>query len=71
MASDIAHALASAASRLTGSTDSPRAEAEELLSRLLGLSRGELLLRREQALAPEQWERLESWLRRRAHHLIQ
>ena len=59
-------ALETATSRLAGSTGSPRAEAEELLGRLLGLARAELYLQRSRGLDPPQWQRLESWLSRRA-----
>jgi release factor glutamine methyltransferase len=62
MNGSIEDALATAKSRLSGA----QSDAEELLGRLLGLGRTELYLRRGQALAPEHWERLESWLRRRA-----
>jgi len=61
----LADALAAALSRLSGSP-SATPEAEELVSRLAGLSRVELQLQRGQPLAQEQWQRLESWLRRRA-----
>jgi release factor glutamine methyltransferase len=58
--------LRSAASALAGSTDSPQAEAEELVGRLTGLGRADLYLKRDLELDPEQWQRLDSWLRRRA-----
>ena len=58
-------ALASATSRLAGASDAARSDAEELLSRLLEVDRGDLALRRDTRLETEQWERLESWLRRR------
>ena len=61
----IGDALNTAQSRLAACS-SPQVEAEELMSRLLGVGRTELYLRRTEALAPEHWERLESWLRRRA-----
>ncbi len=57
-------ALASARSRLSASS-SAESDAEELVGRLVGLSRSELYLRREEPLAPELWLRLDSWLRRR------
>ena len=47
-------------------TDSPQAEAEELLGRLLGLGRAELYLQRSRVLDAEQWRRLDRWLARRA-----
>jgi len=59
-------ALKSAASRLSAVTDSPLAEAEELLGRLLGLGRAELYLQRSRVLAAEEWQRLDRWLARRA-----
>jgi release factor glutamine methyltransferase len=59
-------ALKSAASRLGGVTDSPLAEAEELLGRLLGLARAELYLRRTRELTAEEWQQLDRWLARRA-----
>src|SRR6185295_370331 len=62
----IDEALNTAQSRLAASP-SPRAEAEELLGRLLGLGRTDLYLRRAQSMPPEEWLRLESWLRRRTH----
>jgi len=58
-------ALKSAASRLSAVTDSPLAEAEELLGRLLGLGRAELYLQRSRVLAAEEWQRLDRWLARR------
>ncbi len=58
-------ALAAATSRLAGASDSPRAEAEELLGRLLGLARAQLYLQRSRGLEPGEWQRLESWLGRR------
>jgi len=60
------HALKSAASRLSAVTDSPRAEAEELLGRLLGLARAELYLQRARELSADEWQRLDRWLSRRA-----
>jgi len=61
----VADALASAASRLSASP-AARSDAEELVSRLLGMRRGDLALQRTRVLEPEQWSRLDSWLRRRA-----
>ena len=60
------HALKSAASRLSAVSDSPRAEAEELLGRLLGLARAELYLQRARELGVDEWQRLDRWLSRRA-----
>ena len=59
-------ALNAAQSRLAASP-SPRADAEELLSRLLGVGRTDLYLRRTQPLEPERWTQLDSWLRRRGN----
>ena len=61
----IADVLHTAASRLAHAA-SPRAEAEELVSRLLGLTRSDLHLRPDHELDPEQVARLDAWLRRRA-----
>jgi release factor glutamine methyltransferase len=61
----LAEAIASAASRLAAATDSPQAEAEELLGRLLGLARAELYLQRTRALSGDEWRRLDGWLARR------
>ena len=60
----IAEALDHGARALAGSP-SARAEAEELVGRLLALSRTALYLERERALPDEAWERLEGWLARR------
>ncbi len=59
------HALKSTASRLSAVTDSPCAEAEELLGRLLGLGRADLYLQRTRELGTEEWQRLDRWLGRR------
>lgn len=61
----IAEALDYAARSLVGSA-SARAEAEELVGRLLDLPRTALYLDREQALPEGSWEHLERWLTRRA-----
>ena len=61
----VAQALEDAASRLTAATDSPRADAEELLGRLLGLARAELYLQRVSTLNAEERQRLDEWLARR------
>jgi release factor glutamine methyltransferase len=45
---------------------SARSDAEELVSRLLGLGRSELRLQRERVLSREEDDRLDGWLRRRA-----
>lgn len=60
----IAEALAHAA-RTLAAAPSARAEAEELVGRLLGLTRADLYLDRERALPDEAWERLDAWLARR------
>lgn len=63
----VASALRAAIAALT-SSPTPRSDAEELLSRLLDVSRARVPLIGEQTLASEQSTRLESWLRRRATH---
>jgi len=65
VARSIGHALTIAEGALAASP-SPRAEAEELLGRLLGLARTQLYLDRGRALTDAEWERLTEWLRRRA-----
>jgi release factor glutamine methyltransferase len=65
MATTIGEALARAVARLTGTTASPAAEAEEMLGRLLGLARAELHLQRSRALTGAEEGRLEVWLARR------
>lgn len=61
----VGDALRSAASRL-GALDTARTDAEELVSRLLGVERGRLARLRDQPLPHEQWRRLDAWLARRA-----
>ena len=61
----IAHTLQSAIARLEGRTPSPRTDAEELLGRLLEVTRSQLHLERGRALTPRQRERLEGWIERR------
>lgn len=61
----VGDALRSAASRL-GALDTARTDAEELVSRLLGVERGRLPLLRDQPLPHEEWRRLDAWLARRA-----
>ncbi len=61
----IAEALEHAARSLAGSA-SARAEAEEMLGRLLELPRAALYLERRHELPEPVWERLEGWLARRA-----
>lgn len=60
----IGDALESARSRLSASSTA-ESDAAELLSRLLGVGRGDLLLRRREPLAAELWKQLDSWLTRR------
>jgi len=64
MERDLDQALRHTASRLARSP-SARAEAEELLSRLLGLTRLELTLERHRTLSAEDDRRLETWIERR------
>ncbi len=45
--------------------ESSRHEADELVSRLLGVKRPDLMLRRDEALTPEQSATLDAWLARR------
>jgi release factor glutamine methyltransferase len=65
MSVTIAQALAAAIARLGATSSSPRPDAEELLSRLLGVGRGELALARERALTATESSTLETWLDRR------
>jgi len=57
-------ALRSAVSSLGG--DSARSDAEELIGRLIGLTRSQLYVDRTRELSPDQQRTLEAWLRRRA-----
>jgi release factor glutamine methyltransferase len=61
----VASALRAALSALA-SSPTPRSDAEELLSRLLGVPRSRLHVIGERVLTPEESERLDSWLLRRA-----
>jgi len=65
MSRTVGEALEQALARLR---DSPTAaaDAEELVSRLLGMGRAEIHLRRNRPLAAGESERLDSWLARRA-----
>jgi len=65
MSRTVGEALEQAQARLR---DSPTAaaDAEELVSRLLGMGRAEIHLRRNRPLAAGEGERLDSWLARRA-----
>ena len=60
----IGDALNSARSRLSASSTA-ESDAAELLSRLLDLSRNDLLLRRHEPMGAEHWKKLDSWLVRR------
>jgi release factor glutamine methyltransferase len=64
MALTVAQALRESATRLTRSP-SAASDAEELLSRCLGLTRSELRLERERELGADQAARFESWVARR------
>ena len=61
----IAETLVDATRRLAAASDAPRTDAEELLSRLLGVGRGELTLRRTATLEPGVARELDVWLARR------
>lgn len=61
----IGDALDSARSRLSALPHAA-SDAEELLSRLLGVGRTDLLLRRRDPMPAELWKKLDSWLARRA-----
>jgi release factor glutamine methyltransferase len=65
MSVTIAQALAEAIARLGATSTAPRPDAEELLSRLTGLGRGELALARERALSGPETKTLDAWLARR------
>jgi release factor glutamine methyltransferase len=65
MASNVSEALRWAIERLAAH-GSPRAEAEELLGRLLDLRRADLYLEPDFEIAPHEWERFEQWVARRA-----
>jgi len=64
MVPTVAEALERAIARLTASP-APRADAEELVSRLLGMGRGEIHLHRGRSLAADEAACLEAWLARR------
>ena len=61
----LASALRRANERLSATSSSPRSDAEELLSRLVGIGRGELPGRGPRELRDLDLERLEQWLARR------
>ena len=61
----VADALRSCESRLSR-TDTAKPDAEELVSRLLGVERGQLAMLRDRPLSPEPWKTLDLWLGRRA-----
>jgi release factor glutamine methyltransferase len=63
----VATALRSALGQLE-THPTPHSDAEELLSRLLGVSRTALRMQGGRTLTPEQSGRWEAWLRRRAAH---
>ncbi len=65
MSETIAEALRVALARLA-SLPTARADADELVSRLLGVPRAALQFDRGRALSPAQWSRLDEWLARRA-----
>jgi release factor glutamine methyltransferase len=65
MGSTLDDALKSVVSRLSARGDQARVEAEELLGRLLDLPRAEIYLQRARVLTADEWQRLDSWLRRR------
>ena len=65
MPTTIDQALRSAWTRLEGKVPTPRAEAEEMVGRLVGMGRSELYLNREHPLAPDQAGALERWIARR------
>jgi release factor glutamine methyltransferase len=67
VAATIASALRAALDRLAA-LPSPRSDAEELLGRLLGLTRSQLHLQAARALADAEAERFDAWLARRAAH---
>ena len=64
MSRTVGEALEEARTRLRD-TPSARTDAEELVSRLLGLGRGEVHIQRERPLAEAERARLEAWLARR------
>jgi methylase of polypeptide subunit release factors len=61
----LADALTIAITRLSARDPSTRAEAIELVSRLVGITRSEVRLKRERRLSTEDWSRLDEWLTRR------
>jgi len=61
----LADALRDAIARLAAVTDVPRSDAEELLSRVLGVGRGDLRAAGARVLDAPQRERFEDWLARR------
>ena len=65
MDTTLASALRRANERLSATSSSPRSDAEELLSRLVGIGRGELHARGPRELPAADLERLEQWLIRR------
>ncbi len=65
MSRTVADALEAALARLSA-LPCARFDAEELVSRLLGIGRGDLYVQRDRAIDAAQWSALESWLARRA-----
>jgi release factor glutamine methyltransferase len=61
----LADALTIAITRLSARDPSTRADAIELVSRLVGITRSEVRLKRESRLSTEDWSRLDEWLTRR------
>jgi len=61
----IQEALRAAVAELSGGSESPQAEAEELLGRLLGLRRTEIHLNGARLVSREQARTLAKWIERR------
>jgi release factor glutamine methyltransferase len=61
----VADAIRSCVSRL-GAFETAKSDADELVSRLVGVGRGDLKLQQSRVLTPDEWRQLDSWLRRRA-----
>ncbi len=65
MPATVQEVLADAVARLGVTSSSPRSDAEELLSRLLGIGRGELALRRGRTLEAAEATTFATWVARR------
>jgi len=66
METNLGQALEGTVARLeNGKSGSPRPDAEEMIGRLLGLSRAELYLARHRALSPAEGATLREWVSRR------